>query len=135
MKQLFITLAATVLWMGGPVVCLTSFAQTEEPAAPGSESEEPVEALEEVTVTSSVDYACKGRKGFSADYLSDDTVRATFGSREFVLPRVPAASGARYSDGSVTIHTKGDEAFVEVGNRVLFEDCAVAGARTVQGLW
>ncbi len=134
MKQRFITLAATVLSMSGPVVCLAGFAQTEKPATQ-AESVGPAETLKEVTVTSSVDYTCKGRKGFSAEYLSDDTVRATFGSKEFVLPRVPTASGARYSDGSITIHTKGDEAFVEVGNRILFEDCAVVGVRTVQGLW
>lgn len=35
------------------------------------------------------------------------------------LPHVPAASGARYSDGSITFWSKGSEALVEIGSRTL----------------
>lgn len=35
------------------------------------------------------------------------------------LPAVPSASGARYSDGTVTFWSKGAEALVEVGGRTL----------------
>ncbi|HSO06072.1 MAG TPA: MliC family protein [Pelomicrobium sp.] len=35
------------------------------------------------------------------------------------LPGVPAASGAKYSDGSITFWSKGNEALVEMGGRTL----------------
>jgi membrane-bound inhibitor of C-type lysozyme len=86
--------------------------------------------------TNTVVYRCDEGKGFKAVYTTGDnsSVEATFGTRVFTLPQVKAASGARYSDGSVTIHTKGDEAFVEVGNTVLFRNC-VAQSGAVSGLW
>lgn len=86
--------------------------------------------------TNTVVYRCDAGKGFKAVYTPGEkgSVEATFGTRVFTLPQVEAASGARYSDGSVTINTKGDEAFVEVGDTVLFENC-VAQTGEVQGLW
>lgn len=84
-------------------------------------------------VTSSAVYQCDDGKGFTAQFRDDNSVRATFGSRVFVLPSVETASGARYSDGSVTISTKGKEAFVDVGENALFRNCVVTGS--VQGLW
>lgn len=87
-------------------------------------------------VTSSAVYACDEGKGFKAVYLKTGearSVRATFGSKVFVLPSVETGSGAKYSDGSVTINTKGDEAFVEVGDKKLFTNCVAVGS--VPGLW
>ncbi|MBF2029967.1 MAG: MliC family protein [Oscillatoriales cyanobacterium C42_A2020_001] len=84
-------------------------------------------------VINSVVYRCDDSKGFSAEYLDDKTVRATFGSKVFVLPQEPSASGARYSNGSVTIFTKGNDAFVEVGDKRLFDNCIAVGS--VPGLW
>lgn len=117
----------------------------EAPAEPTpAESPVPIESptpaaepptTTEVGVVNSAEYRCKDRKGFKAEYLSDSTVRAMFGSKEMVLPQVESASGARYSNGSVTINTKGNAAFVEVGDKVLFESCVVKGTRSVQGLW
>lgn len=84
-------------------------------------------------VINSVVYECDQGKGFSAEFLDDKTVRATFGSKVFVLPQEPAASGARYGNGSITIFTKGREAFVEVGDKRLFDNCVAVGS--VPGLW
>jgi membrane-bound inhibitor of C-type lysozyme len=86
------------------------------------------------TVITSAVYQCDQAKGFSAQYLSNETVRATFGTKVIVLPQVQSASGAKYSDGSVTILTKADEATVEVGNQKLFTNCVAVGG-LIQGLW
>lgn len=84
-------------------------------------------------VTASATYACDDGKGFTAQYRDNDTVRATFGTKVLELPQVESASGARYSNGSVTIFTKGDTAFVEVGDQRLFSNCVAIGAAS--GLW
>jgi len=84
-------------------------------------------------VISTATYQCDDGKGFTAVFRDNDTVRATFGSKVLELPQVESASGARYSDGSTTIFTKGDTAFVEVGNNRLFDNCVAVGAAA--GLW
>ncbi len=84
-------------------------------------------------IINSVVYRCDAGKSFSAEYRDDKTVKATFGSKVLVLPQEEAASGARYGNGSVTLFTKGNEAFVEVGDQRLFDNCVVVGS--VQGLW
>ncbi|MGA7935012.1 MAG: MliC family protein [Kovacikia sp.] len=83
--------------------------------------------------TNSVHYKCDNEKGFKAVFLSNQTVRTTFGSKVLVLPQIESGSGFRYSDGSVTLVGKGNAASVEVGEKVLFNNC-VAGS-SVQGLW
>ncbi len=83
----------------------------------------PSPATEPVTVTSTVKYQCDAGKGFIARYRSDRTVEATFGSKVLTLTPVESGSGARYTDGSVTLYTKGESAFVEVGEKRLFNNC------------
>jgi len=117
-----------------PAVIEEQPAVEEQPAAEPAPTGQPG-TLEEITVINSVEYTCRDRKGFTADYLSDDSVVATFGTQEIILPRVSAASGARYSNGSVTVNTKGNSAFVQVGDRTLFEDCVAKGTQPVQALW
>jgi membrane-bound inhibitor of C-type lysozyme len=39
------------------------------------------------------------------------------------LPRVESGSGAKYSDGTTTFWTKGDEAFVQVNDEMVISDC------------
>ncbi len=84
-------------------------------------------------VVNKVTYKCEEGKGFVAAYLSNDDMRATFGSKEFTLPKMEAASGAKYSNGSVTVFTKGDEAMVDLGDQAFFRGCLAVGS--VPGLW
>jgi membrane-bound inhibitor of C-type lysozyme len=79
-------------------------------------------------------YQCDEAKGFSAKYFDNETVQATFGSKVVVLPQIQSASGAKYSNGSVTISTKGDAGTVEVGGAPLFTHCVAVGG-LVQGMW
>jgi membrane-bound inhibitor of C-type lysozyme len=78
-------------------------------------------------------YKCDEGKGFLAEFLADNSVRTTFGSKVLVLPEVESDSGKKYSNESVTLNTKGEEASVEVGDSILFNNCVVKGS--VQGLW
>jgi membrane-bound inhibitor of C-type lysozyme len=106
---------------------------TAEPAATPTVA--PTTRPDPATVTTNtVLYTCDAGKGFIANYRSDEKVEAAFGSKVIVLPEVTSASGARYSDGSVTLHTKGDGAFVEVGDKMLFENC-VAIQEPIEAKW
>lgn len=41
----------------------------------------------------------------------------------FLLEQVPSGSGSKYSDGTLTFWSKGNEAFVEQGSGRIFSDC------------
>lgn len=72
-----------------------------------------------------VRYACPDGVVFSVHYQPEKTTpRGTRNARAVVrmegkptiaLPHVPAASGAKYSDGYTTVWTKGEEATIESG--------------------
>ena len=51
------------------------------------------------------------------------TATVTLPDGTLELPQVEAASGARYSDGTTTFWTKGDEAFVQVNDETVISDC------------
>lgn len=84
-------------------------------------------------VITTATYRCDQGKGFTVQYRDNQTARATFGSKTVELPQVESASGARYSDGSITLFTKGDTAFVDVGDQRVFANCTTGGS--VSGRW
>lgn len=51
------------------------------------------------------------------------TVTVTLPDGPVTLPQVPAASGARYSDGTITFWNTGNEALVEINDEIVFEAC------------
>ncbi len=69
-------------------------------------------------------YRCKNGKTFQAQFL-DNAVNLQL-KRESVLnlPSVKSASGAKYSNGKVTLNTKGEEAFIEINQKILYAGCS-----------
>jgi len=76
----------------------------------------------------------------------------TLAGREAIrLPQVRSASGARYSNGTITLFTKGMDAFIEEGSARPYDTCVgqvlqsnsgqtppnptPAPAQPVRGLW
>jgi len=84
-------------------------------------------------VTATATYRCDAGKSFTAQYRDNQTALATFGSKTVELTQQESASGARYGDGSITLFTKGDTAFVDVGDKRVFANCVSGGA--VSGRW
>jgi membrane-bound inhibitor of C-type lysozyme len=66
---------------------------------------------------SGIPYQCDGGKTFVAEFT------LTMEGETLEMPLVPAASGAKYSDGTTTLWTQGDEAFIEVGEKIVYENC------------
>jgi membrane-bound inhibitor of C-type lysozyme len=71
-------------------------------------------------------YQCEAGKNFKAQFL-DSSVRLQIElSKTIMLPQVTAASGARYSDGKITLYTKGQEAFIDIEGKRVFNNCTTA---------
>jgi membrane-bound inhibitor of C-type lysozyme len=71
-------------------------------------------------------YLCENGKTIEAKFLPrDEKVKIDVGDGTFVLPRVPAASGSKYSDGSRTFWFKGDELTVESAGKTPYGRCAL----------
>lgn len=72
-------------------------------------------------------YKCDGNKQLVVRYLDGGkSAMVILPEREFRLDQVPAASGARYSNGRTTLSTQDKEAYVDDGNNRLFTNCISA---------
>jgi membrane-bound inhibitor of C-type lysozyme len=113
----------------------TETAPETKPTAPTPSSAEPSPTPQaDYKVINRVQYKCDEGKAFQAEYRSNSTVQTIFGSKVLTLPQVESASGIRYSDGSVTLYSKGEGAFVDVGDKRLFNNCVVQKS-PVEGRW
>jgi membrane-bound inhibitor of C-type lysozyme len=83
----------------------------------------PLSAEAQVSRTTYV-YQCDEGGTFKAEFVPEGAV-VYLGNETLTLEQIPAASGARYSDGTTTLHTKEDEAFVEVDGEMVLNNCAV----------
>jgi len=85
-----------------------------------------------------VRYQCSNGKSFEAQYLPE-TAQLKLGEDEnLTLKQTPAASGVRYTDDRTTLFTKGNEAFIEVENQVVFAGCVAqdtTNERRIRALW
>jgi membrane-bound inhibitor of C-type lysozyme len=73
-------------------------------------------------------YKCDDAKQLPVRFEKDGkSAMIILTEREFRLDQVPAASGARYSNGRTTLNTKGNEASLEEGNKTLYANCKSAG--------
>lgn len=85
-----------------------------------------------------VRYQCNDGRTFEAQY-SPKTAQVKLGENQTVtLQEISAASGTRYSDDRTTLFTKGNEAFIEVENQVVFERCVAqdtTNQRRIRALW
>lgn len=73
-----------------------------------------------------VTYVCADHASIEAQYPTDnaDQVTVTLPNQDpVILPRVESASGAKYSDGSLTFWEKGGEAMVESDGQSLYGGC------------
>jgi membrane-bound inhibitor of C-type lysozyme len=52
-----------------------------------------------------------------------DYAMVRLGDKSYKLKQIPAASGAKYSDGKVVFWNKGRGAFIEIGGEVVYDGC------------
>jgi putative lipoprotein len=70
-------------------------------------------------------YACSDGKSFVAHVYPVPETRATvfIDGRSVDLAQTISASGIRYTDGALTFHSKGEDAFIEQGGQITYRDC------------
>jgi len=75
---------------------------------------------------SGVTYTCDGGRSFTVEiYEKVDMAFLKIEEKRFYLPRVPSASGTKYSEGKVTLRIEGQTAFVEIEGQTEFKNCSV----------
>lgn len=78
-----------------------------------------------------VNYQCNYNRTVQATYFPE-TVELRFGAAPIlIMPQVPSGSGSRYSDGRVTLSSQGDEASIEVGESIVYENCIAQETTTL----
>jgi membrane-bound inhibitor of C-type lysozyme len=75
---------------------------------------------------SGITYTCDDGKIFVVElYDKVDIAFLNINKKRFYLPRVASDSGAKYSEGNVTLWIKGKGASVEIEGRSEFKNCTV----------
>lgn len=68
-------------------------------------------------------YQCADNASFEARYRFQSVELMLEGRPSLTLSQIPAASGARYSDGETTLFTKGNAAFLEKNGITVYDNC------------
>ena len=69
-------------------------------------------------------YQCEDGVTFLVEFApGGESVLLILPGKRLHLPAVPAASGAKYSDGQNTFWTKGEEAFLELEGKIRYRGC------------
>jgi len=73
------------------------------------------------------EYACDAAKRLVVRQLpGSNAVMIVFREREFRLDQAPSASGARYTNGSTTLQSQGDQVSLEEEGAVTYSNCRKA---------
>jgi membrane-bound inhibitor of C-type lysozyme len=69
-------------------------------------------------------YQCDGGKTLWVEFdMRGEMVMLTINRRWIYLPKVPSASGAKYSDGNSILWLKGEVATIEIDQGTLYQNC------------
>lgn len=79
-----------------------------------------------------ITYQCSQGKTFTSEFSPNTALVKLDRNQTLTLPQILSGSGARYSDGRTTLFIKGDEAFIEVNDKVTFEQCVVVETAVAQ---
>lgn len=69
-------------------------------------------------------YYCQKGKTFQVQFLSKTTQLILKGNKIYSLRQIPSASGNQYTDGKVSLYLKGEEAFIEVNHKLIYNNCS-----------
>lgn len=74
-----------------------------------------------------IEYACDAAKRLVVRHLAGgNAVMIVFREREFRLDQAPSASGARFTNGSTTLQSQGDQVSLEEEGAVTYSNCRKA---------
>ncbi len=71
-------------------------------------------------------FQCESGKTFTAEFTDGaKSVLINLEGSQYKLPQVLSGSGARYSDGHLTVWFKGDGPFVEKEGKIILNNCTL----------
>ncbi len=97
---------------------------------PNTEQQTPISIT---GIENSVHYSCSNGNTMDAVFGEDAVSLALSDGRSVVLPQTVSASGVRYEQGSIIFVGKGDNAFLQEGDKVTYENCVVNTTPVVLG--
>ncbi len=118
MQRLTIIFALVLL----SLLLTSSWARAAEPPAfpPPYPSAAPAPPARPLT------FLCENGRTFTAEFIdANRNVLITLDAATYKLPQALSASGARYSDGHLTVWFKGEGAFVEKDGKIILKDCTL----------
>jgi len=68
-------------------------------------------------------YRCKGGKTFQAEFMGNTVNLQLKRGQILKLTSVATGSGVKYTDGKVTLHAKGEDAFIEANKKTTHDGC------------
>lgn len=69
-------------------------------------------------------YRCKEGKTFQAEFMGNSVNLQLKRGQIIKLTSVATGSGVKYTDGKVTLYTKGEDAFIEANKKTTYNGCS-----------
>lgn len=69
-------------------------------------------------------FQCNGGKNFRATFGAERAIAALDDGKSLLMRQVPAASGTQYKNAGYTLSTKGNEAFITLDTRTIYQSCS-----------
>lgn len=74
-------------------------------------------------VSNFVHYRCKKGKTFQVEFLKGTAQLTLKNNQTYSLKQVPSASGGQYTNGKINLYTKEDSAFIEINQKMMYDNC------------
>jgi membrane-bound inhibitor of C-type lysozyme len=101
---------------------MPAWGQSEEPATASKQGAAAAPAAPSRQLT----FQCECGKNFTAEFQDGGkSVLVNLDACAYKLPQVLSGSGARYSDGHLTVWFKGNGAFVEKEGKIILRNCTL----------
>ncbi|MFM7571949.1 MAG: MliC family protein [Snowella sp.] len=79
-------------------------------------------------------YRCKGGKTFQAEFMGNTVNLQLKQGQILKLTSVVTGSSVKYTDGKVTLYTKGEDAFIETNKKTTHNGCTSSIPKNQDGL-
>lgn len=105
MLRFILTIVACLFAGALPAIIPAALGQTQAP--PTAKDAPPIEGPKPTS------YTCASEQTFLVVYRAGEEADLIFGTRTFTLKQTPTGSGFKYTDGTVTLSGRGDQATLE----------------------
>lgn len=121
MLRIVLTMAACLFAGALPAIVPAALGQTQ--TQPTAQETPPIEGPKPTS------YTCANDQTFLVVYKAGEEADLVFGTRTFTLKQAPTGSGFKYTDGTVTLSGRGEQAMLEGAPGGDLRNCAAQERR------